>query len=237
MSSLLSNFFSSTSSSGAATRERKATQRISVVCISDTHGCHREVHIPDGDILIHAGDFTHFGKEEDAKDFNDWLGELPHKHKIVVNGNHESNATWSNKAEEMLHNAKFLLNSQITVGVRNVNVRIHGTQFFWPMNSANPYYDKISDPVDIFVCHGPVAGMVDGKLGCKMLRQTVERLKPILVVSGHIHQAHGQCEGLGGIQFVNAANCANGYRIENPAIYVQLDIPCAEDDDCDIHGE
>lgn len=28
----------------------------------------------DADILIHAGDFTHFGKEKDAKDMNAWLG-------------------------------------------------------------------------------------------------------------------------------------------------------------------
>eukprot|EP00565_Helicotheca_tamesis_P003376 CAMPEP_0185729172 /NCGR_PEP_ID=MMETSP1171-20130828/4508_1 /TAXON_ID=374046 /ORGANISM="Helicotheca tamensis, Strain CCMP826" /LENGTH=235 /DNA_ID=CAMNT_0028397951 /DNA_START=95 /DNA_END=802 /DNA_ORIENTATION=- len=232
MPSLLSKLFSSKSSSGVAKGKRITTQRISVICISDTHGCHREVHIPDGDILIHAGDFTNFGKEQDATDFNDWLGELPHEHKIVVNGNHECNTGWKKKTKKMLHNATFLLNSQVTVKVRNVDVRIHGTQFFWPMNSANPYYDQISGPVDIFVCHGPVAGMVDGKLGCKMLRQTVERLKPNLVVSGHIHQAHGQCEGLGGIKFVNAANCANGYRIENPAINVQLDIPYTEDDDC-----
>lgn len=29
-----------------------------VVCISDTHGVHEDVHIPDGDVLIHAGGFS-----------------------------------------------------------------------------------------------------------------------------------------------------------------------------------
>lgn len=33
-----------------------------VVCISDTHELHREVNVPDGNILIHAGDFTMFSK-------------------------------------------------------------------------------------------------------------------------------------------------------------------------------
>ena len=46
--------------------------------------------VPDGDILIHAGDFTQFGKEEHAEDFNRWLGEQPHKTKLVVLGNHEA---------------------------------------------------------------------------------------------------------------------------------------------------
>jgi hypothetical protein len=43
----------------------------------------------------HTGDFTRFGKEEDAIDFNQWLGTLPHTHKLVVNGNHEANAGWN----------------------------------------------------------------------------------------------------------------------------------------------
>lgn len=33
---------------------------IRVVCISDTHG-HHDVSVPDGEILIHAGDFTKVG--------------------------------------------------------------------------------------------------------------------------------------------------------------------------------
>ena len=56
-----------------------------LVCVSDTHGRHRHVNVPPGDILIHAGDFTHFGKEKDVTDFNDWLGEQDHSHKIVIN--------------------------------------------------------------------------------------------------------------------------------------------------------
>lgn len=64
-----------------------------VVLISDTHGCHRQLTIPDGDVLIHGGDFTRSGLLEDAEDFNKWLGELggthQFQHKIVINGNHE----------------------------------------------------------------------------------------------------------------------------------------------------
>lgn len=45
--------------------------------------------IPEGDILIHAGDFTRCGHLQEVRDFNNWLGSLPHKHKIVIAGNHE----------------------------------------------------------------------------------------------------------------------------------------------------
>jgi predicted phosphodiesterase len=29
-----------------------------IVLISDTHGLHRQLEVPPGDLLIHAGDFT-----------------------------------------------------------------------------------------------------------------------------------------------------------------------------------
>ena len=45
--------------------------------------------IPEGDVLIHAGDFTRCGHLQEVKEFNTWLGTLPHKHKIVIAGNHE----------------------------------------------------------------------------------------------------------------------------------------------------
>jgi hypothetical protein len=44
------------------------------VCMSDTHELHRELDVPHGDILIHAGDFTTFSKSATAiLDFNEWL--------------------------------------------------------------------------------------------------------------------------------------------------------------------
>ena len=64
-----------------------------IVCISDTHEFHRDVEVPDGDLLIHAGDFTYFSKRPSMLfDFDDWLGSLPHEHKVVVPGNHEFSA-------------------------------------------------------------------------------------------------------------------------------------------------
>ena len=39
------------------------TRRIRIVCISDTHKKHRQLDVPDGDILIHAGDFSQWGMD------------------------------------------------------------------------------------------------------------------------------------------------------------------------------
>eukprot|EP00929_Paragymnodinium_shiwhaense_P113855 TRINITY_DN82144_c0_g1_i1.p1 TRINITY_DN82144_c0_g1~~TRINITY_DN82144_c0_g1_i1.p1 ORF type:complete len:338 (-),score=29.56 TRINITY_DN82144_c0_g1_i1:39-1052(-) len=63
--------------------------RVRCVAISDTHSQHWELKVPPGDILLHAGDFSMYGEAEEVADFNAWLGTLPHKHKIVIAGNHD----------------------------------------------------------------------------------------------------------------------------------------------------
>ena len=83
------------------------------------------------------------------------------------------------------------------------------------MKSANPFYDAAVG-VDVLVCHSPVAGYVDGGHGCAQLRRLVRRTRPRLVVSGHIHHAHGQEEGwfdLTGTTFVNAANAGAKHEL------------------------
>lgn len=60
-----------------------------IVCISDTHALERDIAVPDGDVLIHAGDLTKTGRLSDVLSFNEWLGTLPHHEKLVIAGNHD----------------------------------------------------------------------------------------------------------------------------------------------------
>ena len=64
---------------------RGEDNEIRIVCISDTHGKCQDMDIPDGDILVHAGDFTYFGLVSEIILFNEWLGTLPHKVTIMNN--------------------------------------------------------------------------------------------------------------------------------------------------------
>ncbi|RXW15686.1 hypothetical protein EST38_g10166 [Candolleomyces aberdarensis] len=45
--------------------------------------------IPDGDVLLHAGDLTTWGHKDDMEKVVDWLCEQKHKVKIVIAGNHD----------------------------------------------------------------------------------------------------------------------------------------------------
>lgn len=198
---------------------------LTIVVISDTHGDHRAVNVPNGDVLIHAGDFTCYGKIEDAHDFNEWLGTLPHRHKIVVNGNHESNTPWKNQTKDILTNAHFLRQESIIIHRHDGStVKIYGTEFCWPVKTGgNPYYDVIDNDTSILVAHSPVEGYVDGGNGCPTLKRRCCELKNTLkfVIGGHIHSSHGQCTGTGnvaGIEFINASICGSGRRAEHEPI-------------------
>ena len=65
---------------------------VRMVILSDTHGQHRDVRVPNGDLLIHCGDWTKSSskpKVEDYQDFVSWMVSLPHPTKVVVSGNKE----------------------------------------------------------------------------------------------------------------------------------------------------
>lgn len=62
---------------------------IRVVCISDTHN-HIPEHVPDGDVLIHAGDMTNDGSVAEIQKQIDWLSSLPHPEIVVISGNHDT---------------------------------------------------------------------------------------------------------------------------------------------------
>ena len=46
--------------------------------MSDTHSLtsHINTPIPDGDVFVHAGDFTRAGQPSEVREFNNWLGKV-----------------------------------------------------------------------------------------------------------------------------------------------------------------
>lgn len=62
-----------------------------IVCVSDTHDYTDDIEMPDGDILIHAGDLTGTGTVNQLTRVNAWFGELKAKYKkiIITPGNHD----------------------------------------------------------------------------------------------------------------------------------------------------
>lgn len=65
--------------------------KIRFVFLSDTHSQVEKLtdFVPLGDVVIHAGDFTQIGLPAAIQKFDEFLGSLPHKRKIVIAGNHD----------------------------------------------------------------------------------------------------------------------------------------------------
>ena len=86
---------------------------VRIVCISDTHGQHAKLCMPDGDILIHVGDFMAFGDApKEIINFNHWLGQQSQRFKVVIAGNHDLMfERHPGAAKELLSNAIYLENS------------------------------------------------------------------------------------------------------------------------------
>ncbi len=206
-----------------------------IVCISDTHNLHHHVqHIPDGDLLIHAGDITRRGSLEDVESFNSWLGELRHKYKVCISGNHDFCFEQNPEvARSLITNAYYLQDEEITIE----GFKLYGSPwqpwfFNWAFNlrrgtPLKEKWEKIPSDTDILITHGPPHGILDKvmmgeNVGCEelLLRLgSLEKLK--LHVFGHIHEACGIHEHLG-IRMVNASTCTLGYKSTNAPIIVEL---------------
>ncbi len=94
------------------------------VVISDTHGEHRGLKLPKGDVIIHAGDFCHYGSDDDMRSFLKWYKALDFETKILVAGNHDYFAAeHSEKFLELLPKGITYLNDS---GVSQVleNIRV-----------------------------------------------------------------------------------------------------------------
>ena len=60
-----------------------------IVVISDTHEQHDQMLLPEGDVLICAGDISFNGRADTIAAFNRWFAAQPHRHKILIAGNHD----------------------------------------------------------------------------------------------------------------------------------------------------
>ncbi len=81
------------------------------------------------------------GTTEEILQFNGWIGTLPHKHKIVIAGNHERSP---NIIKGLLTNCIFLEDETLEVE----GIKIYGS--VWKAD-----FEKIPKNVDILMTHRP----------------------------------------------------------------------------------
>ncbi len=207
-----------------------------IVCISDLHGKIERVTLPEGDLLLIAGDMTNTGTIVEYAQFNHHLEKIAPRYKhgvLLIEGNHD----WLGERQPDL--ARSIL-SNVTL-LRHESATIDRVTFFgspytpefcdWSFNvprgaPIRAKWDQIP-ACDVLVTHGPPYSVLDDAsaynagLGCHDLLAAVKRLKPRLHVFGHIHGGAGT-KTIDGTIFVNAAICDEYYYPGNAPIVVDL---------------
>lgn len=174
-----------------------------IVAVADTHTFTADLQVPDGDVLIHAGDLCRSGSLDELRGVAAWLAAQPHRHKIVVAGNHD----WcflreAVAARALLGGAHYLEDSEVTIE----GMRFYGSPWQpafnnWAFNLPRgeklaAKWSRIPAGLDVLITHGPPAGIGDrssyeGRSGCDDLRARVDEVAPRVHMFGHIHEDGG----------------------------------------------
>lgn len=219
-----------------------------IVCISDTHGLVDDLVLPEGDVLVHAGDMSMQGSDRELILVGEWFAKQPHKHKVVIAGNHDwgffndrTLAVSLLKQADFSDSIRYLQDGACTID----GVKFYGSPWQpefcdWAFNlprsgaELRDVWDRIPGDTDVLITHGPPKGVLDLVIrrmpggarykdltGCELLYKRVQQVRPKVHVFGHIHEGAGQLEK-GGVTFVNAATCTRRYKPTNPPIVIDL---------------
>lgn len=213
-----------------------------ITFISDTHNYHKKIDrdLPGGDIIVHSGDISSMGYIHEIKQFLYWYNTLPgYQYKVMIAGNHDFG--FQNNEPEVLDllddypNVIYLKDNMDVVD----GLRIWGSpwqpEFYdWAFNlprngeQLKSKWAMIPEDIDILITHGPPFGYLDkvkGQLiniGCELLRERIDEIKPKIHVFGHIHSGRGVLES-NGTFFVNASVLNEQYQYAYSPITIDFD--------------
>lgn len=230
---------------------------ISLLFISDTHGKHSEItgainnitNKVDGvDILIHCGDISNIGKQNQIQDFLDWFSALPEvKHKVFIAGNHDLSLDpknfWYNEIHkyDKAENVHYLMNQSVKLEGLNIYGSPVTPRFYdWAFmkrrgTEIRTTWEDIPRQTDILITHGPPFGVGDKTIGgvitgCQDLLNTVNESHIALHAFGHIHEGYGVYKmdpdwsnWPTPTHFINASVLNHRYEISNQPILVYID--------------
>ena len=165
--------------------------------------------------------------------FDIWLGELPHRHKIVIPGNNDY-LLEEPKERKVITNAMLLVDS----GVEIEGLKVWGSPvtplYGGAFGMSRPedrkkLWASIPEGLDILVTHTPPFAILDHSLpsgpreGCPYLFAEVFRARPRLHVFGHIHAGYGTLR-TDNTLFVNASLMGEDGSLSRKPVVVDFQI-------------
>ena len=237
-------------------------ETIRFVIVSDTHGCERSLTtdsfepwfftnkeeddtydsrdglLPDGDVLLHLGDFAidrgGNARRKALERFDIWLSHQPHPLKIVVRGNHDPYTAEFPVSKAMYVTKPMSLN----LGDKVLAMIPFGHGGFSTSKLQRSYSDLLPPTCDVLATHEPPHNILDkclsgDRAGSSLIRSAVEHMKglpPKLWAFGHIHEGRGSIKKTFGkghdreTVLINAANANPGraHQLEYGPVVVDI---------------
>lgn len=195
-----------------------------ILHLSDTHGCHRRLtDLPEADIVIHSGDFTMNGSEQEAIDFLNWFCDLDYRHKIFICGNHDS-CLYEANIDGLDTNVHYLCNS----GIELNGIYFYGVPMFMEdcITERQSYsYAQIPIDTDVLITHSPAYSILDYDdnihYGSEELLARMSAVNPRLHLFGHIHSQNGMV-ALDSTTFSNGAIMNADYTNLNGPNFIEI---------------
>ena len=216
-----------------------------IVAISDVHGRYERLALPEGDVLVHAGDITGVGSLESLAQAARWLGQQPFNHRVSIAGNHD----WCFERSYERDSARRIMREHGVTYLEDEAVTLDGVKFYgspwqpefynWAFNlprggkALKARWAAIPDDTNVLVTHGPPKGIGDlvprsELTGCEHLLARVTQLEHLKAhIFGHIHCGYGTYRHAErpGVQFVNACICTEDYKPTNSPIVIEIEGP------------
>lgn len=206
-----------------------------IVAISDTHNQQSRVELPDGDVLVHAGDFTGGGTEMEFKNVARWLESLKDKFKyrIIIAGNHDFGLQDNKKIITEMFDKDLIYLDHQSVTIKGIN--FFGSPYTPLFNNwafmkdeyvLSALFKQIPDNTNILITHGPPNMILDktirgDNVGSLALYDRIKELKQLNHhIFGHIHEAYGE-ENIDNIRFHNVSIANEYYRLVNKPIIIE----------------
>jgi len=209
---------------------------LKITAISDLHGFIPK--LPEGDLLIVAGDLTARHSQEEFDDFLErYLYKQFYKKTVFIGGNHDS--FFEKNPQGYIGSVEYLENS----GTSFKGIKIWGSPWSLSFKGIHPecraftkmtedelndHWRLIPDDTEILVTHTPPYGILDMvediyegnrfHAGSTTLLRRIKELKKLkLHVFGHIHEGFGTCqsEEVPGVHFYNASYVDRNYKPSN----------------------
>ena len=195
-----------------------------IIAISDIHNNYSDIknfknEFSEADVIIVAGDITHFGSSEDAKKIITEL-EKYNKKIFAISGNCDKSVV-----DEYLNERDISIHKKIkNIPELDLNIIGIGGSLTTPVPTPNTYseddcrkyLETIEIAPDIFVVHQPplntIADIIPGgkHVGSSSVREFIDKKQPAICICGHIHESVGK-EYYGKTLVVNPGPFKDGF--------------------------